>query len=287
MKTIEDAIEAASACLAGVGMENPRMESEFLVAACMQMPRPHLVMKRGQPVSVDLVQALRGWLREREKRKPLAYITGEQPFRDLQIRVNVSVLVPRPETELVVEQAMRMLDQMPRPVTVVDVGTGSGNIALSLAQHAKTERVIGIDCSARALQVARMNHRQIKRGAPIRWVKGNLLLPLKNSRIRPDLIVANLPYVRTEEMSELEPELAWEPKLALDGGPDGLRLIDPCIRQASGVLSRGGVLLLEIGADQAKEVVRLLEDENVWDDIQVFRDLSGLPRIVQARLEGV
>jgi release factor glutamine methyltransferase len=283
MKTIEDAIEAAARCLSGVGVENPRLESEFLVAACLQMPRTHLVLARGQALPLGQIRTLRGWLREREKRKPLAYVTGEQPFRDLQIKVNSSVLVPRPETELVVEQALRILDQMSKPATVVDVGTGSGNIALSVALHARVQLVIGIDSSARALQVARANQARAPRGAPIRWIKGNLLSPLKNSRLRPDLIVANLPYVRTEEMMALEPELAWEPKAALDGGPDGLRCIKPCIRQAARLLVPSGVLLLEIGADQSREVVHLLNQEKVWDDIRVFRDLGGLPRIVQAR----
>ena len=287
MKTIADAIEAAARCLAAVGIENPQRESEFLVAACLQMPRAHLVLKRRHALPFDQIRTLRGWLRERAKRKPLAYVAGEQPFREFQIKVNSSVLVPRPETELVVEQALRLLDEMAKPVTVVDVGTGSGNMALSLALHAKTQLVIGIDCSGRALHVARANQARAPRGAPIRWIQGDLLTPLKKARIRADMIVANLPYVRSHQIPELEPELAWEPKLALDGGIDGLRLIAPCIQQASGVLVGGGVLLLEIGADQSQDVVRLLEEEKVWEDICVFRDLSGLPRIAQARKSAI
>ena len=165
MKTIADAIEAAARCLAAVGIENPQRESEFLVAACLQMPRAHLVLKRRHALPFDQIRTLRGWLRERAKRKPLAYVAGEQPFREFQIKVNSSVLVPRPETELVVEQALRLLDEMAKPVTVVDVGTGSGNMALSLALHAKTQLVIGIDCSGRALHVARANQARAPRGA--------------------------------------------------------------------------------------------------------------------------
>src|SRR5256885_1257183 len=109
IKTIEQAIQAASKCLAGVGIENPRLESEFLMSAFLQIPRTHLILQRHETLSAQKIRALRGWLREREKRKPLAYVTGEQPFRDLKLKVTSAVLVPRPETELLVEQALRVL----------------------------------------------------------------------------------------------------------------------------------------------------------------------------------
>ncbi len=286
MKTIEQAIEAASRCLAGVGMDNPIVESEFLVAACLRMSRTRLVLNRRQTLPPAQVRILRGWLREREKWKPLAYIAGEHPFRDFTLKVNSSVLVPRPETELLVEQALRVLDEAPSALTAVDVGTGSGNIALSLALHPKIRLVIGIDRSAAALRVARANRMMIKRGAPVRWIQGDLLTPLKKEERGVGLIVANLPYVRTRDLLELEPELGWEPRMALDGGEDGLRLILPCVQQAANVLAAGGTLLLEIGAEQSKDVIHIFEQEEAWENIQIFRDLAGLPRIAQARRRG-
>jgi release factor glutamine methyltransferase len=301
MKTIEQAIQAASKCLERVGVENPRLESEFLIAAFLQMPRTRLVLNRHQELQAQKIRALGHWLRERQKRKPLAYVTGEQPFRDLNLKVSSAVLVPRPETELLVEQAMRVLDRSEKSVTVIDVGTGCGNIALCLSVHYKVQRVMAIDRSAAALRVARSNAKQIHRGAPINWMQGDLLTPflvrrhprgrnrgsiILDSRLRgndkPSLIVANLPYVRTLEMENLAPELHWEPRLALDGGEDGLRLIEPCIHQAFTVLEPGGILLLEIGADQSRAVVELLRQSKVWSNVQVFLDLAGLPRIVQA-----
>ena len=129
--------------------------------------------------------------------------------------------------------------------------------------------------------------RQIEGGAPIEWLQGNLLAPLQKRKIRADLVVANLPYVRTEEMEDLEPELHWEPRMALDGGVDGLRLIEPCIEQAIDVLHPGGILLLEIGAEQSSSGHGVsLKRTGRWTDIQVFRDFAGLPRIVQARRKG-
>jgi release factor glutamine methyltransferase len=286
MRTIDQAIDVASRCLAAVGVENPQLESEFLVAAFLQMPRTWLVLNRRQALAPHQIRSLRGWLKKREQRKPLAYVSGEQPFRDLTMKVNSFVLVPRPETELLVEQALRLLDQFEKPAVVVDVGTGSGNIALSVALHRRVSLVLAIDCSARALKLARANHARVTHGAPIHWMQGNLLAPLIRGHHHPRMIIANLPYVRRSEWASLEPELRWEPKLALDGGPDGLRVIEPCIAQAATALSGGGVLLLEIGADQSPDVIRILESEKTWEKIQVFRDLAGLPRIVQAYRQG-
>jgi release factor glutamine methyltransferase len=112
MRTIEEAVQAASSCLNGVGIEDARLESEFLVAACLQVPRTHLILHRQERLSTEKIRAVQAWLTQRQKRKPLAYVSGEQPFRDLRLKVSPAVLVPRPETELLVEQAFRMLDSM-------------------------------------------------------------------------------------------------------------------------------------------------------------------------------
>lgn len=283
MKTIEEAIQAASDCLESVGIEDSRVESEFLIAAFLHMPRTRLILNRHQRLQEKKIRGLRSWLRERQKRKPLAYVTGEQPFRDLHLWITPAVLVPRPETELLVEQATRILDGFDRSATVVDVGTGSGNIALCLSAHYKVQTVYGIDRSSEALKVAQANGRLVHRGAPIRWLEGDLLGPLQKRRLKADLVVANLPYVCTEEMERLEPELRWEPRQALDGGPDGLRYIEPCIEQAADILEPNGILLLEIGSEQSQAVATLLGRNGAWIDTQIFRDFAGLPRIVQSR----
>jgi release factor glutamine methyltransferase len=283
MKTIEEAIQAASTCLKDVGVEDPRLESEFLLAAFLHISRTRVILDRHQALPSVQISAFQAWLQERQKRKPLAYVSGEQPFRDLNLKVTPDVLIPRPETELLVEQALRVLDAWNTSAIVVDVGTGSGNIALSLAAHPKVRHVVGIDASKEALVVARHNERNIKRGLAVEWLWGNLLAPLQKRRIRPDLIVANLPYIRTDVMPTLEPELHWEPRLALEGGDDGLRLIAPCIAQAAELLKPGGVLLLEIGADQSQAVMAILAQSAVWADRRIFIDLAGHPRILQAR----
>lgn len=286
MRTIEQAIQTACQCLREVGLEDPRMESEFLVAALLRMPRGHLILNRHRAISVAKLRSLQDWLGQRQKRKPLAYVTGEQPFREFSLRVTPEVLVPRPETELLVEQAMRLLDRMTDRPVAVDVGTGSGNIAISLSGHPKVGKVIAIDLSAEALKVARKNGKQNQR-LPIDWLLGNLLEPVQKRGLHAHLIVANLPYVRTGDLSGLAPELQWEPRMALDGGADGLRLIEPCIEQAAEVLHPHGMLLLEIGADQSQDVASILKKHGSWSDIQVFRDLAGLPRLIQAERSAI
>jgi release factor glutamine methyltransferase len=284
--TILEAVQRVSDRLQKSGLEDSRRESEFLVAALLKVPPTHLLLKRHLSLPEHVARFLDQWADERQARKPLAYIVGEQPFRDLTLEVTPDVLIPRPETELLVEQAMKLLDQAPADSMVVDVGTGCGNIAISLAGHARVRRVIGIDVSVKALEVAQRNAQKSGRAAKCEWFQGDLLLPVCPPKVDIQMVVANLPYVRTSEMDALAPELSWEPRLALDGGPDGLRLLARGVRQAKDVLVGGGHLLLEIGMNQSRDVVRLLDGAAAWEDIEVFTDLACLPRIVQARRKG-
>src|SRR5205814_1584287 len=156
----------------------------------------------------------------------------------------------------------------------------------SLSAHPKVRQLFAIDASKDALKIARANEKLFQRGLPIEWLNGDLLTPIHQRQIRPDFIVANLPYVRTSEMAELAPELQWEPRMALEGGQDGLRFIAACIDQAAVVLKPGGMLLLEIGSTQSRAVAELFKQSGVWSDTLIFRDLAGLPRIVQSRRKG-
>lgn len=286
--TVGEAVQATTDCLGGIDLDDYRIESEFLVSAFLGIPRTHLLLKSDLELPEESVRSLQRWVAERQLRKPLAYVSGEQPFMDASLAVDPSVLIPRPETELLVERALHVLESCQEPVLVVDVGTGSGNMAVCLARHPKVHRVIGIDISKESLEVAKMNANRYGVDGQCIWVEGDLLssfLSCGNDPIkeRPFLVVANLPYVKTSEITHLEPELHWEPRRALDGGADGLRLISRCIEQATDVLIPGGRLLLEIGSDQAMEITRLLETGLQWTDICVYQDLAGLPRIVHAR----
>jgi len=296
MITIGEALRTSARRLERVGIEEYRVESEYLVAAALQIPRTHLILQQNRSLHAKARAALRRWTAERAKRKPLAYVLGDQPFMGLELSVNSAVLIPRPETELLVEQAIKILENPPSPplqkggeggFLIVDVGTGSGNIAISLAQHIPQAQVIGIDLSPAALRLARINARKNDVAHRCRWRRGDLLRPLLSKAGRAQMVIANLPYVKTHEIESLEPELQWEPRLALDGGPDGLKLIFRLIDQAREVLSVNGVLLLEIAPDQAKKLNRRLESDTAWTKCQVFKDLAGLPRIVEVHRKDI
>jgi release factor glutamine methyltransferase len=286
MMTIEAALACGSQTLSHAGLPDGRREAEYLIATLLQVSRTRLWLDRKKSIPARAVAKFNKWLRARESRQPLAYVAKEQPFRDMMLKVTPAVLVPRPETELLVEQTFRLLDQSSEAQTVIDVGTGSGCIALSLRSHPKVKQVIAIDLSREALRIARQNEKQVSEGQAVSWRAGNLLEPVKKRDLPIGLIVANLPYVTSSEMKRLDPELHWEPEMALEGGNDGLKFIEPCIRQAARLLHAGGTLLLEIGSRQSRAVVQIFKKDPRWSNIRVFQDLSGLPRIVQATRKG-
>lgn len=279
--TIDEALRSTSKLLSTAGIEESWVESEYLVAAALNIPKVRLAFYREQPISAVGERSLKKWRTERAQRKPLAYVLGEQPFGHLVLSVTPAVLVPRPETELLVERALKILDATPRRAVCADVGTGSGNIAICLAQHPEVDKVFGIDISEDALAVARRN--AIKHGVQSRcqWRQGDLLAPLSGIS-QLDMVTANLPYVRRDEIERLAPELRWEPRLALDGGENGLDLIFRLIQQAETALRPQGILLLEIGATQGDAVLAQLA-KGPWTSVRLLEDLAKLPRMIEAR----
>jgi release factor glutamine methyltransferase len=283
MKTVLDALERAEIVLQSAGLEDPRMESEFLVASLLGCSRTEVRLRRGHALNKADQNRVQGWILERAARKPLAYVTGEQTFFNASFHVSPDVLVPRPETELLVETVQNYLASAGSRLHLLDVGTGSGAVALSLAGHAHIETVTAIDISRAALRMARQNAERLSI-TNVSWVESNLLEQL--SDVRVDVIVANLPYVRTGELRSLAPELHWEPVLALDGGADGLQIIDRLIVQAATRLRTGGALFLEIGHDQGAAVQTRLRASGNWGAIGLKTDFAGLPRIVSAIRKG-
>jgi release factor glutamine methyltransferase len=262
-------IDAAAAKLEAAGIETPRLDAELLLAHCVGASRGEIVAGLVEVEGVE--QSYEEAIARRAEREPLAYITGRQGFRRIELKVDPRALIPRPETELLVELALAR-----KPKIVIDVATGSGAIALALADEIDDHLIVGADTSIDALDLARENREAL--GAEQVWfLNSDLLLDIDYIA---DVIVANLPYIPAGELDDLQPEVArFEPREALDGGEDGLKLVRKLARQALGKLKPGGMLALEIGEGQAAETEEILRAAG-FGDIERHKDLAGIERVV-------
>ncbi len=266
-----DAVDGARTAIAAGGSPSPRLDAELLVAAALGVARDRLYVDRDLAVAGPAVRALQGFVRRRAvEREPIAYILGRRGFRHLDLAVDPAVLIPRPETELLVEVGL----ELPPGARVLDLATGSGAVALALASERPDLRVSGSDLSSAALAVARANAARL--GLAVAFQAGDLL----DGPPGPfDAVLANLPYIPTAELARLEPEVArHEPRLALDGGADGLDLIRRLVASSAAI----PVLALEIGDGQAAAVERLLGDAG-FAAVERRRDLAGIDRVVLGR----
>jgi release factor glutamine methyltransferase len=272
-----EALDGAIDALRAAGVEEPRLDAEVLLAEATGRDRAALVA--GAAVAPDAARRFGEMVRRRLRREPVAYIVGRKGFRRLELAVDSQVLIPRPETELLVELALER-----RPATVLDVGTGSGAIALAVADELPECEVTATDTSPSALGVARANAERLGLGERVRFLPGTL----------PDeedfeLILANLPYVAEADWSGLQPEVTrWEPRQALLAGADGLDAIRGVIGECGCRFSRSAgvgttALALEIGAGQADAVVALMEEAGFLA-IERRRDLAGIERVVVGQL---
>jgi len=252
--TLGDALAAAIARLAAAGVPEPRADAEVLLARALDTTRAGLVVGARRPLPETAARDFAALVGRRAGREPLHYILGEREFWSLPLAVDRRVLVPRPETELVVETALRLA---PAARRVLDVGTGSGAIAAALARELPAARVWASDVDTDALAVARAN---LARQAPgVALVCGDLLAPFRTAAF--DLVAANPPYVADAELGGLAPEVRdHEPRVALAAGPDGLAALGRLMAEAPRVLAPGGWLVVEVGAGQAAAVRRLAEE---------------------------
>jgi len=260
---------------------SPRLDAELLLAHLLRVDRVRLYMDFDKPLCAGELGRYRQLVQRRLAREPVAYIVGEREFWSLPLFVDRAAIVPRPETELLVELALELSRAIAAvPLTVVDVGTGCGAIAVALKRELPDARVIGTDIGEAALELARRN--ATRHGVAIDLYAGDLLEALPD-HTQPNLVVGNLPYVASAELETLEPELrAWEPRVGLDGGVDGLVLVRRLVEQAALRLAAGGALALEIGWRHGPAVRSLLEAHGFLA-VEVRRDLAGLDRVVSGR----
>lgn len=278
--SVANLLRRGVATLRAAGIEDPELEAEVLLRHALGLTRAHLFARLPAEVDEGGESRYRECLRRRLMRVPVAYITGHREFYDLDLAVAPGVLIPRPETEHVVETVLRLGRQMlegGRPVTCVDAGTGSGAIALAIARHLPAARVLATDQSEAALAMAGFNAKRLRLAGRITFLLGDLLQPLMEP---VDIIAANLPYIPTATIDGLQPEVRdHEPRMALDGGSDGLRVIARLLGQAPRHLRDEGAIVLEIGHDQAAalehEAAGLLPGAAVTFE----PDLAGFPRV--------
>ena len=261
---------------------NPRREAEWLLSFLLKSDRSHILAHYQDELDDQSLSQFLSWVCDRTRGKPIQYITGLQEFRGLEFQVTTDVLIPRPETELLVDEALRFIEG--RDSLVVDCCTGSGSIAVTLAVEAPLARVIAVDLSAPALEVARKNARTHKVFDRIQFLAADLLAPLNSSRMagKVDCITCNPPYVTEVDFPGLQREVReWEPKLALVAGNDGLSIYGRLIPQALFLLKERGHLILEIGYNMEHKVNRLFGPG--WHSVTVQEDYSGIPRVVVAQ----
>ena len=279
-ETLSDALRQGRTRLESSGTESPRLDAEVLLRHVLGIDRAALFAQLREPIAPATLLEYRRLLEERARGVPVAYLTGTREFMGLSFEVGPGVLVPRPETELLVEWAIAWLRQRDRKQTaVVDVGTGSGAIAISIATAMGPDwpgHVLAADISALAISVATSNRNRLGAEPRVRLVRGSLL----SWREEPvDLVLANLPYLRPDQITE-NPQLAAEPSLALDGGAGGLDLIRELLADAPRVLAPGGAIGLEIDPSQRDEVMRHARRAFPGSRLRVLPDLAGLDRHV-------
>jgi release factor glutamine methyltransferase len=276
--SVREALDSAVDALAAVGVDEPRLDAELLLGEAMGRERAALVADPTAEVQPAAARSFGEMVRRRLRREPVAYILGRKGFRRLDLAVDPRVLVPRPETELLVELALEL-----RPERVLDVGTGSGALALAVADELPDVEVTATDTSPAALEVARANAQRLGLGDRVRFVEGTL--PVDGAF---DLVLANLPYIAERDWSSLQPEVTkHEPREALLAGPDGLDAYRALIPGCPPLLSRyaermRGALAVEVGEGQAPAVAELMRDAGLGE-VETRRDLAGIERVVIGR----
>ena len=279
MASVREIIQLCHHELQAIGIPDARLEAEVIVMNVMRMPRQDLFAHQEDEATTQHEQDIQGILDRRRTREPLAYILGYREFYGVNLLVNSDVMIPRPETETIVEHALFMaLMGMESPQLVIaDVGTGTGAIAINLAIHIPAARIYAVDLTDPVLNVASYNIRSHNVADRVTLCQGDLLEPVPE---QVDLVVANLPYIPTGRIPTLQPEVQWEPKMALDGGQDGLGLVRRLMSQATTKLKDQGIILLEMDPEQMP-VASGMALQNFPDaTVTVEQDLARRDRVL-------
>ncbi|MBH0182801.1 MAG: peptide chain release factor N(5)-glutamine methyltransferase [Nitrospira sp.] len=284
-KTIEALVVWIRHALEQAGVETAAQESRWLVAHALELESHHLASKAQEPVSAEQWAQAVSLASRRAAREPLQYILGTQEFCGLEFQVSPAVLIPRPETEVLVQEAVRAVD-LDKESVLVDVGTGSGCVAVALAAILGNARIVAVDRSPQALVVAKGNAERHAVAEKIEWMESDLLSALRERGMAGtvDIIVSNPPYIAEADWAGLQPEVReFEPRSALFSGPTGTEFHERLLRESKEFLVPGGTLVMEIGQGQCAAVRQMAEHIGGYAPLRVVEDEAGIERVVIAR----
>ena len=278
MTSLGDTVNSIFGSLDKAGIPDARIESEVLVANLLKVPRHHIYAFQERELTSQHQEIIAVALERRLKREPLAYILGRKEFYGIELAVGPGVLIPRPETEQLVEHALftSLMHMDGSNLVIADPGTGCGGIAINLAIHLPSAHIYATEISDQALEIAQFNTIEQNVADRVTIAKGDLLEPIPTE---VNMIIANLPYLRSDNIATLSPEVQWEPHIALDGGPEGLDLIERLLQQAKTKLKPGGVIILEIDPAQVEPLQVMTSDLFPDATISIEEDLAHLERI--------
>jgi len=278
--TVKDVLEWTARHFKDKGIRSPRLDAEVLLAHALGADRLRLYLNFDRPLSPDERSRYRELVLRRASREPVAYIVGRREFWSLPIRTLPGVLIPRPETEVLVELVVDKVRHAPHP-RILELGCGSGAVAVAVLRENPRARMVATDISRQALELTRLNANELQVLDRLDLVASSLFDAIR-SGAEFDVVCSNPPYIPTETIARLDPEVRdFEPVSALDGGPDGFDVIRRLVVQAGAYLKIGGALVLEVGDGQAESVAQLLWGTGCFREVGTYRDLSGTERVVK------
>ncbi|KIX15904.1 peptide chain release factor N(5)-glutamine methyltransferase [Dethiosulfatarculus sandiegensis] len=278
--TITGLTSWATDYLAKYKVESPRLSAELMLAKVLNCQRVDLYLRFDQPLTEAELAGFKALLLRRRIHEPMAYILGQREFYGLEFKVGPGVLIPRPETEHLVEKALECLEGVPAP-QILDLCTGSGAVALALASEVENATVLGVDLSPEALEYAQLNAGEFGFTDRVSFLKGDLFQPVDPGQGFFELITANPPYVSEREWQELSPQVRdYEPRLALAAERHGLAVIERIIKGAATFLRPQGWLLIEMGQGQAEKALALCRTSGAYESSETVNDLAGIPRVL-------
>jgi release factor glutamine methyltransferase len=287
-RNIRDLLKVTTDYLKQKDIESPRLSAEVLLAHLLKLTRVQLYLHFDQPLNEEELTGYRALIKRRLNREPLQYITGRQEFWSLDFEVNSSVLIPRPESELLVEKSLSLYraGQIPHAdhPRLLDLGTGSGAVAVAVAGEIQTAEVWASDISEEALKVARLNATGHHVGHRILFLLGDLWEPVREKNLVYDLVVSNPPYIRSGAFEDLAPEVRfYEPRLALDGGEEGMVYIEKILLDGADYLQPGGWILVEMDPEQTARALEWMDETGRYEECDRVKDYSHRYRVVIGR----